>query len=226
MKTVLLTLGVVLSLAVPCFAQIKSEPVKIKKESSQGIFVARFPKFAGDTVEEKAVSGRINRTLKGVVDELYEQMKENWHEPEDKAVQGYVSKDIDYELTYEDEKILSINFTDTFAQGDNQSLFIKDGMTFSKKTGKPLSWKKLVRSEDKAILNKNHLNKILLAGSHEGDYFLYMSFTGLEEMPDNYYVDNTGSMHFQVNPGKIGPFNGGVVDIDSGCVVADNIEEK
>lgn len=226
MRKTLITLGLVLSLAAPCFAQMKANPMEIKKDAEQGVFVARYPHLAGETEQEKNAALRINTTIKAVMNKLYSDVLDNWHKPAEGGKTAYVSKDIDYVITYDDENILSINFTDTFAQGDSKSLFIKDGMTFSKGSGKLLPWKRLARQEDKSKFTKDYLNGILLNGAKRGDYVLYVGFVGLDKVPKNYYVDSTGTLHFQLNPGSVGPFTGGVVDIDTGCVTADYIKEE
>ncbi len=226
MKTILVTLGILLSMAVPCFAQMKAIPVEIKNDKEQGVFVARYPRMEGETSREKAAALRINTTIKSVMEKMYKDVWDNWHQSVYETGASYISKDIDYNITYQDEAILSINFTDTFAQGDSGSLFIKDGMTFSKATGRLLSWKDVMKPEDRKIMNKDHLSSLLSAGANRGDYILYVGFTGLETMPGNYYVDNTGTLHFQLNPGSVGPFTSGVIDVDTGCVTADNIEGK
>jgi|GEM_PF-4170484 len=226
MRTTLITLGLLFSLAVPCFAQMQATPMEIKKDTEQGVFVARYPRMSGETAQEKNAALRINTTIKNVMDQLYRGVLDNWQQPKKDKNTAYVSKDIDYAITYDDDNIVSINFTDTFAQGDSQSLFIKDGMTFAKTTGKLLKWKELIRPEDKSKMTKDYISGLLIAGVKRGDYVLYLSFDELDAMPKNYYVDSTGTLHFQINPGILGPFTAGVVDVDTGCVTADHIKEK
>lgn len=208
-----LALGVVNT----CWGAVNYETATVKRDAPQGYFVFRYPLLRGETASEKAAVKVINAKLQAVGRSQAKSMQETWQSLDN--AKSYKSKDVDYVVTYLDDKLLSLNFTCTFAQGEQDALYFKDGWTFDLSTGQAVTWHKLMRNEDKAKLSEDNILRLLHRGAAQNEYTLYWSLNKLDNLGKNYYVGNSGNLHVQFNPYEVGPAKSGVIDVDTGCYI-------
>lgn len=206
-----------LGLVHTCFGAVTYETATMKQDAPQGYFVFRYPLLKGETAGEKASVKAINAKLQAVGKSEARAMQETWQNADN--AKSYKSKDVDYVVTYVDDKLLSLNFTCTFAQGEQEALYFKDGWTFDLRTGQAVTWHKLMRDEDKVKLKADNILRRLHRGAAQNEYILYWNLDKLNNLGKNYYVGSGGNLHVQFNPYEIGPAKSGVIDVDTGCYI-------
>ena len=153
----------------------------------------------------------INGTIKELMREGLASAEDSWRRT-DESTYG-----VDYVIACPNvDNLLSFNFSHYVYDGTDRPHFFFSGMTFDTTTGKLLSWKDLIKEEDKIYFNTDVVDSILREGEKTGQFYLYTSFPGVEKMPSNYYVDSYGIIHFQWAPGVLAPYKAGVIDISMG----------
>lgn len=86
----------------------------------------------------------------------------------------------------------------------------KNGVTFDAQTGERLNWQDLVKPKDAKTFTLDHINRTLTLS----DYKLSTYFTGLTELPKNYYLDSKENIHFIFGQYEVAPYSTGIVDIN------------
>ena len=113
---------------------------------------------------------------------------------------------------------MSLNlYTYFYAEHAAHPLYVKEGVTFDAATGKRLRWKDLVRPEDKEAFTLTGINQKLLTSRYAMEDAFFSDFRGLRKLPQNYYVDGQGFLHFQFAPYEIGPYSSGQIDLNTNC---------
>ncbi|MCH4167450.1 MAG: RsiV family protein [Megasphaera sp.] len=86
----------------------------------------------------------------------------------------------------------------------------KNGVTFDAQTGEKLDWQDLVKPKDAKTFTLANINRTLTLS----DYKLSTYFTGLTELPKNYYLDSKENIHFLFGQYEVAPYSTGIVDIN------------
>lgn len=220
-KSLMLALCLVVGVTSTCFASFSYEGKQVKKESEEGYFVFRYPELKGETTQESYVARAVNKQLATLVHTAEQDMENTWNKDivTDVTVENknsnFKSKDVDYVVTYLDNNVLSVNFTHTFAQGEKEALYFKDGWTFDLNTGKTLKWQDLVRPEDKPKANAAGILEMLHRGFKNREFVVYYMLDDVKDKLDNYYIGSAGYIHLQFNPYEVGPSRSGVIDLDT-----------
>lgn len=177
-------------------------------------------KLGGWTAKYPFVSGvpgaaRINYQIQLFVSQEKHALEGTWKS----APAAPLTRELNYEVTYGDNNLLSLVFYSSQA-GDNDErvLTTETGWIFDTLNGHTLKWQDVIAPQDRGAINKNALTLALKKGARRDEYILYDGYSEILEIPDNYYLDNNGSLHFQFNPYEIGPYNSGVIDVDTGVV--------
>ena len=210
------TLSLCLAFATTCTAAFHYEGKQLRAESDYGAFVYRYPILTGDTAQEGAIAAKVNGQLRALAQKEGQALSESWNA----KTPGFKAKDVDFNVTYLGEKLFSINFTQTFAQGEKEPLLFKDGWTFDLTKGESVSWRDLLRSEDKPKATESALLHQLHKGYKNNEFAIYWGLDSLKGYGKNYYVDSQGAIHLQFNPYEIGPAKSGVIDLDIQCQAA------
>jgi len=218
-RVLLIAWCLVFGLFSTCFGAITYDADRMDVEAREGYFTFRYPVFRGDTAEEKAVVTKVNNTLKQLAKNEAATLQTTWESTKDEDKANFKSKDVDYKVTYLENKLASIVFTTTFAQGDRDALFFQDGWTFDLTTAEPVGWQKILSREDANKLQKDYVLSLLRKGAAREDYVIYWDTTKLKDLPTNYYVSSNGQVHFIFNPYTVGPASSGVIDLDTNCTV-------
>ena len=213
MKKLLTSLIVCLCL-IPqlAFAELQYDTKEFTMDSKQGSFTAKYPFVSG-----VPAAAAINRQIQLLVSQEKQAIEKEWQT----APTEPLTREFDYEVTYGDNNLLSLNFSSSMQGGDDDRvLTLATGWTFDTINGQALRWQDLVDAKGKSAINKDALTLLLKKGARRNEYVLYDEFTKLMDIPDDYYLDNNGSIHFQFNPYLIGPYSSGVIDIDTGVITA------
>ncbi|HCJ90464.1 MAG TPA: hypothetical protein DHV71_01040 [Acidaminococcaceae bacterium] len=202
-------------------------------------FAAAADAAAPRPLEIVELSGQYGRNTKGFVckivypwvmsaqhTEAAEEISEELSERAWKFAQNYVSRrskpdagnesnDLGYEVKCNDGRYFSLNlYHYYYAEYAAHPLYGKEGLTFNAVTGKLLKWKDLVRPADKGAFTLAAINQKLLTSQYAMNDAFFPDFHGLKKLPQNYYVDEQGYIHFMFMPYEIGPYASGLIDLN------------
>ena len=172
-------------------------------------FKAKYPEVY---IPGNPVAGdRINATVKELITEGLKSAELSWKK------EGESTYSVDYIIACPNiDNLLSFNFSHYVYDGTEKPHFFFSGMTFDTTTGKMMTWRELVKPEDKIWFNTDAISSILREEEKIGTFYLFTDFKGLDSLPTNYYLDSYGTIHFQWAPGVIAPYKAGVIDISTG----------
>lgn len=85
------------------------------------------------------------------------------------------------------------------------------GATFDMGTGRIISWQDVLKAEGKSPYTVEQINHKLFASPYK-DVF-YSDFKGLTKLPENYYLDEKGSVHFVFQEYEVAPYAAGIIDL-------------
>jgi len=179
------------------------------KDTNGFIFKAQYPvAMAAD----RRASEKITRVLAAEV----WRASQDYYERERKLGEGEgESCDIGFETKLNNGRYLSLlSYTYTFVKGAAHPQYTKTGFTFDAVTGEKLPWKKVIRDTDKEAFKLEAINKKILASPAAKKGYLYQDFKGLKKLPENYYLDWKGVIHFVFQPYEIAPYATGLIDIN------------
>lgn len=122
-----------------------------------------------------------------------------------------MSEDKSYEVTLNDGTYLSFVETGHIRfEKEAHPTYWKTGVTFDLATGEVLNWQDLVKPEDAKAFTLKNINRALLLSK----YHLSGYFTGLTELPKNFYLDKNRGIHFIFGLYEVAPYSTGIVDLD------------
>ena len=158
--------------------------------------------------ENPEASRKISRYLKKVAEKSrkdYE--KANVHSEK-------LTSYIHYRLCHYGEGYLSVReYGMDYFERAAHPLSWERGYTFSLKTGELVKWQDLVPKHQKALFTLEKINEKLWATPYGTGHYFYPEFKGLEKLPENYYLDPDGSIHFLFQPYEIAPYAVGIIDL-------------
>lgn len=121
------------------------------------------------------------------------------------------SRDAGFDVKLNDGEFYSIlGYQYNYYQGAAHPMYVVRGATYDIKTGKKLPWKKLVAKAEKRKFKLDAINEKLL---REKRSQIFPDFKGLEKLPENYYLDENGVIHFIFQPYELGPYSSGMIDL-------------
>lgn len=121
------------------------------------------------------------------------------------------SRDAGFDVKFNNGEFYSIlGYQYTYFQGAAHPMYLVKGATYDVKTGKKLPWKKLVSKAEKRKFKLAAINEKLL---REKRSQIFPDFKGLEKLPENYYLDKRGVIHFIFQPYELGPYSSGMIDL-------------
>lgn len=124
---------------------------------------------------------------------------------------SFVTETKSYEVTHNDGKYLSIVESGEIYFGrDAHPTHWKKGATFDLTTGKKVTWQEVLKPGDEKYFTIKKINQAIFTSK----YKLSSYFTGLTELPENYYLDKSGSIHFLFGLYEVAPYSTGIVDIN------------
>ena len=216
-----LAIGLAAASAAPVSAAALLEPPPLQLVEMQGEFGKNTKGFVCKVTYPLVVS----TTRREAAEEISETLAEKaWEFAQNYAVQRSqkgtpnIANDLGYEVKCNNSRYLSLNlYTYFYAEHAAHPLYVKEGVTFDAATGTRLRWKDLVRPEDKEAFTLAGINQKLLTSRYAMEDAFFSDFRGLRKLPQNYYVDGQGFLHFQFAPYEIGPYSSGQIDLNTNC---------
>ncbi len=124
---------------------------------------------------------------------------------------------VDYQVSHHGNRYLSFqrygyDFIERAAHPTSWEL----GVTFDLTTGEPVEWQKLVAPRHKGAFTLEKINEALWSTDYGKGHYFYSDFRGLKKLPQNYYLDGLGNIHFVFGQYEIAPYAVGIIDLNMG----------
>lgn len=124
---------------------------------------------------------------------------------------------VDYQVSHHGNRYLSFqrygyDFIERAAHPTSWEL----GVTFDLTTGEPVEWQKLVAPRHKGAFTLEKINEALWSTDYGKGHYFYSDFRGLKKLPQNYYLDGSGNIHFVFGQCEIAPYAVGIIDLNMG----------
>ena len=124
---------------------------------------------------------------------------------------------VDYQVSHHGNRYLSFqrygyDFIERAAHPTSWEL----GVTFDLTTGEPVEWQKLVVPRHKGAFTLEKINEALWSTDYGKGHYFYSDFRGLKKLPQNYYLDGLGNIHFVFGQYEIAPYAVGIIDLNMG----------
>lgn len=124
---------------------------------------------------------------------------------------------VDYQVSHHGNRYLSFqrygyDFIERAAHPTSWEL----GVTFDLTTGEPVEWQKLVAPRHKGAFTLEKINEALWSTDYGKGHYFYSDFRGLKKLPQNYYLDGSGNIHFVFGQYEIAPYAVGIIDLSMG----------
>lgn len=121
----------------------------------------------------------------------------------------------DYQVSYHGDRYLSFqrygySFIERAAHPTSWEL----GVTFDLATGEPVEWQKVVAPKHKGAFTLDKINEALWSTEYGREHYFFPDFKGLKKLPQNYYLDEQGNIHFVFGQYEIAPYAVGIIDLD------------
>jgi hypothetical protein len=127
------------------------------------------------------------------------------------------NESLDYKVKLNDGKYLSILQTYfVFYDHAAHPLTAYTGITFDAQSGRKLRWQQVLRPGDEAAVTLQAINAKLFASEYGQKHLFYRDFKGLKSLPENYYLDTAGYIHFLFGQYEIAPYSTGIIDLNMG----------
>lgn len=127
---------------------------------------------------------------------------------------------VDYQVSYHGDRYLSFqrygySYIERAAHPTSWEL----GVTFDLTTGEPVEWQKVVAPRHKGAFTLDRINEALWSTEYGRGHYFFQDFKGLKKLPQNYYLDGQGHVHFVFGQYEIAPYAVGIIDLDMGLGV-------
>ena len=93
------------------------------------------------------------------------------------------------------------------------------GKTFDLTTGERVPWQKVIRQDLRDQFTLKKINEALWNTEYGKGHYFFQDFKGLEKLPENYYLDEKGHVHFVFGQYEIAPYAVGIIDLNMGLGV-------
>ena len=114
-------------------------------------------------------------------------------------------------MTHNDGNYLSIVESGEIYFGrDAHPTHWKKGATFDVTTGKVVTWQEILKPGDEKYFTIKKINQALFTSKYQISSY----FTGLTQLPENYYLDKAGNIHFLFGLYEVAPYSTGIVDLN------------
>ena len=124
---------------------------------------------------------------------------------------SFVTETKSYEVTHNDGTYLSIVESGQIYFGrDAHPTHWKKGTTFDLTTGKKVTWQEIIKPGDEKYFTIKKINQALFSSMYQ----LSSYFTGQTQLPENYYLDKAGNIHFLFGLYEVAPYSTGIVDLN------------
>lgn len=169
----------------------------------------QYPKVR--VVGKKDVSQKISRYFTKRAKQSQEHFKKA-----DRGQEKLTSR-LGYVLSYHGPRYLSIiEYSFSYYERAAHPSSWEHGVTFDLTTGDVVPWQQVVARKNKRKFTLENINKALWATEYgQGGYF-FSDFTGLKQLPTNYYVDSEGYICFVFNQYEIAPYAAGIINLNMG----------
>lgn len=127
---------------------------------------------------------------------------------------------VDYQVSYQGERFLSFqtygyDYIERAAHPTSWEL----GKTFDLRTGEMVPWQKVLEPKQQDQFTLAKINKALWDTEYGRGGYFFQDFKGLEKLPQNYYLDGEGKIHFVFGQYEIAPYAVGIIDLNMGLGV-------
>lgn len=160
-------------------------------------------------VGRKDVSRKISRYFMKLAD----QSRDAYHKAN--TMDEKLTSTVEYQVRYLGERYLSfqrygMDYVERAAHPSSWEL----GTTFDLKTGEPVAWNKIVSGKNKDQFTLKKINAALWNSPYGQENSFFPDFKGLDKLPENYYLDENGNIHFIFQQYEIAPYAAGIIDLD------------
>lgn len=122
-----------------------------------------------------------------------------------------------YVLSYYGPRYLSIiEYSFSYYERAAHPSSWEHGVTFDLETGDVVPWQQVIARKNKRKFTLENINKALWATEYGQDGYFFPDFTGLKQLPTNYYVDSEGNICFVFNQYEIAPYAAGIINLNMG----------
>ncbi len=128
--------------------------------------------------------------------------------------QETLTSQVNYILSYHGDRYLSLREygIDYYERAAHPSSW-EQGTTFDLRNGSRVTWQELMHSEGLKPYDLKRINEKLLASPYGLHHAFYSDFKGLNRLPENYYLDEKGVIHFVFQQYEIAPYAAGIIDL-------------
>ncbi len=127
---------------------------------------------------------------------------------------GTISAAIQYEIKRNDKDFLSFTLDEyTYAEGAAHGQTYRKGMTFRKRDGRLCTYADVLPPKSRSTISVESVEEKLLAAAKAGGYVLYPNFSGLTELPSEFYLDEQDRLHFLFQQYEVAPYAVGIIDV-------------
>jgi hypothetical protein len=175
-------------------AQIKTLHEKDKK------YELNYFKISGI---DSSAAKRINERVKAEADNFVQSVK-----AENKGNGNQTTAVMNYEIMLNDGWLSAVLYEYTYTKGAAHGMTYAKTFSFNLATGKELAYKDVA---DKSV---PEINKLLDDSYKRGEIGLFPDFSGINEIPSDFYVDASGSAHLVFQLYEIAPYAAGIIDLD------------
>lgn len=124
---------------------------------------------------------------------------------------------VDYQVSHHGNRYLSFQrYGYDFIERAGHPTSWELGVTFDLTTGEPVEWQKLVAPRHKGAFTLEKINEALWSTDYGKGHYFYSDFRGLKKLPQNYYLDGSGNIHFVFGQYEIAPYAVGIIDLNMG----------
>jgi len=127
---------------------------------------------------------------------------------------------VDFQVSYHGNRYLSFqtygyDYVERAAHPTSWEL----GKTFDLTTGERVPWQKVIRQDLRDQFTLKKINEALWNTEYGKGHYFFQDFKGLEKLPENYYLDEKGHVHFVFGQYEIAPYAVGIIDLNMGLGV-------
>jgi hypothetical protein len=155
----------------------------------------------------------VSRRITRYFEKQAEISRENYNKAN--TMEEKLTSRVDFAVSYHGERYLSFqtygyDFVERAAHPTSWEL----GKTFDLETGKLVPWQKVLTPSVRGNFTLDKINRALWNTDYGKGHYFFQDFKGLEKLPENYYLDQEGHIHFVFGQYEIAPYAVGIIDLN------------
>lgn len=166
------------------------------------------------TVEgDSHVTARINHYFKAQAERSQEAYTRA-NRPYTEGRGEMLTSSVDYLVDYADQEFLGFRCygMDYYERAAHPSSWER-GVVFDRATGRRVTWQEVLQKRGRKPYTLELVNEALWASPYGKEHSFFEDFTGLARLPENFYLDRNGKIHFIFQQYEIAPYAAGIIDL-------------